>query len=1050
MSTLHAIAAVLLGSTVALAQSHKSGPVQIDPTNEHVWATNSDHASISRVRTADHVVDQFDLPGEGRPRGLAITGDEVWVADEAADSVHVLDAATGAVIHTVDMEHGAAPVSVAISPDGDTALIALHRAHAIAVVDVPTHTLTGIIQLNQHRPFGIAFTSDDEAWITHSIMDGEDGYVSSINAATLSVTSTVILKSVNPKDPSQIAGDPDPIPEGGYLLVRGHPAPLADTLWLPVQYQNFHNSNFTPDSTVQAAIHRIDLNTRLHLGAGDRLVLTGVYAHDNTTLIGDGWDAQFAGPIDIAFIDDTAYLVGAYSNDVLVFPTDTQSVKPQNVDPLTEIPVGDHPIGIAAHANTLYVLNALSRDLSVIDATSLQEIARVPLTPGTPDPVDPQILTGAILFNSSADPRLSSNAKVSCASCHIDGGGDGLLWQFAAIGAGSRKTLDLRGLALSFAAQVDGHGQLHRSGDRDEVQDFELTAQSQIMGGTGFINEHPPLGRPNAGLDPDLDAIAAYLLSLAPVERSPHRDADQLSAAAVRGAAIYKQTEGPLAIGCVDCHTPPTYTDLDFHDISGHAPPPENEGPPFNTPTLVGLWDAGPHVQAVGWADGQSLGGVLRAATGAHGDTTGLTRRQRLDVESFLLSLDGDLVESGIDAILDLDAPRITAVRPVSLSQVEVIFDEFLDAATAENPANYVFDNAFTAIAATDATLDALEGNRVRVTVPLTYAGCDVTYTLIPGPIEDVASLAGSPSNNVLDVDDPSNQHSFTIDGTITVTFGDQGDETFPGVARDAGFVAGLGNVSHARWWLYPQASPEMKGFIRFDFTDALINDCNVTDAADILEAGFTHTPFIGHVNTIEARRCLMPWNDPPRDWCFNCTGSPTRNHASHNTIPWHQQGAAKLAGDGDDPAEYYPQGSADLASTVDAIGVVESLDRRVAFAGPLVTDAFRFWFDNPAINFGYAVNVAGDTRPTEFWGSNQEDGRYASVLTITYAVQPNAGRCDCPADVNGDGALDVLDFVAFQVAWQAQDPAADCDASGDFDVLDFVCFQGLFIEGCD
>jgi hypothetical protein len=58
--------------------------------------------------------------------------------------------------------------------------------------------------------------------------------------------------------------------------------------------------------------------------------------------------------------------------------------------------------------------------------------------------------------------------------------------------------------------------------------------------------------------------------------------------------------------------------------------------------------------------------------------------------------------------------------------------------------------------------------------------------------------------------------------------------------------------------------------------------------------------------------------------------------------------------------------------------------------------------------------------------------------------------ECACPADVNGDGALNVLDFVAFQLLWQAEDPGADCDRNGTFDVIDFICFQSLFVAGCD
>ena len=54
-----------------------------------------------------------------------------------------------------------------------------------------------------------------------------------------------------------------------------------------------------------------------------------------------------------------------------------------------------------------------------------------------------------------------------------------------------------------------------------------------------------------------------------------------------------------------------------------------------------------------------------------------------------------------------------------------------------------------------------------------------------------------------------------------------------------------------------------------------------------------------------------------------------------------------------------------------------------------------------------------------------------------------------CMADFNDDGMLNILDFVAFQIGWLAQDPAADCDANNALNILDFVCFQSLFQAGC-
>jgi len=55
-----------------------------------------------------------------------------------------------------------------------------------------------------------------------------------------------------------------------------------------------------------------------------------------------------------------------------------------------------------------------------------------------------------------------------------------------------------------------------------------------------------------------------------------------------------------------------------------------------------------------------------------------------------------------------------------------------------------------------------------------------------------------------------------------------------------------------------------------------------------------------------------------------------------------------------------------------------------------------------------------------------------------------------CYADLNDDGSLDVLDFVAFQLAWLGGDDEGDCDDDGAFDVLDFACFQAFFAIGCE
>jgi hypothetical protein len=91
---------------------------------------------------------------------------------------------------------------------------------------------------------------------------------------------------------------------------------------------------------------------------------------------------------------------------------------------------------------------------------------------------------------------------------------------------------------------------------------------------------------------------------------------------------------------------------------------------------------------------------------------------------------------------------------------------------------------------------------------------------------------------------------------------------------------------------------------------------------------------------------------------------------------------------------------------------------------------------------FGFSVAIDG---PLGVVGSRGDDDN-GSASGSAYMFGVNSG---CPADINGDGLLNVLDFVTFQLLWHAQDRAADCDSNEHFNVLDFVCFQQAFLAGC-
>jgi len=87
-----------------------------------------------------------------------------------------------------------------------------------------------------------------------------------------------------------------------------------------------------------------------------------------------------------------------------------------------------------------------------------------------------------------------------------------------------------------------------------------------------------------------------------------------------------------------------------------------------------------------------------------------------------------------------------------------------------------------------------------------------------------------------------------------------------------------------------------------------------------------------------------------------------------------------------------------------------------------------------------------------------QAPGSLVSYAVIATDWAGNTGQSDelaftvggCPADCDGNGLLNVLDFVCFQNEWTQQTDLGDCDDNGSYDVLDFVCFQNAFVAGCD
>jgi len=75
--------------------------------------------------------------------------------------------------------------------------------------------------------------------------------------------------------------------------------------------------------------------------------------------------------------------------------------------------------------------------------------------------------------------------------------------------------------------------------------------------------------------------------------------------------------------------------------------------------------------------------------------------------------------------------------------------------------------------------------------------------------------------------------------------------------------------------------------------------------------------------------------------------------------------------------------------------------------------------------------------------------GMSGGTLTV-YGGFWQAFEPPCIADFDGNGRLNVFDFLLFQTAFSNQDPQADlAPPFGVFNVFDFLAFQSAFGNGC-
>ncbi len=93
-------------------------------------------------------------------------------------------------------------------------------------------------------------------------------------------------------------------------------------------------------------------------------------------------------------------------------------------------------------------------------------------------------------------------------------------------------------------------------------------------------------------------------------------------------------------------------------------------------------------------------------------------------------------------------------------------------------------------------------------------------------------------------------------------------------------------------------------------------------------------------------------------------------------------------------------------------------------------------------------LTILTDINLVDATGGFERRAEVPATVLVTMATDPDAS-VPCYADFDGDGALTIFDFLAFQNAFDTGSMQADCDGDGALTLFDFLCFQNAFDAGC-
>jgi YVTN family beta-propeller protein len=206
----------ITGFTAGGSGSYAPHALAISPDGARLYVADNLNGGVVRIvtLTSGSVLSTASFGAGLVPVGIAANpdGNQIYVAitdpaRRAKDFIGVLDARSGAAVGTaIPIATGAAPTSVAFSPDGRKAYVANRGADTVSVIDTASgainRTLTGF-----HAPTDVAVSPDGSKILVTNNADDTVMIVDASSSASVPVSIVVAAAPVSA--PTGIAVSPD-------------------------------------------------------------------------------------------------------------------------------------------------------------------------------------------------------------------------------------------------------------------------------------------------------------------------------------------------------------------------------------------------------------------------------------------------------------------------------------------------------------------------------------------------------------------------------------------------------------------------------------------------------------------------------------------------------------------------------------------------------------------------------------------------------------------------------------------------------------------------